>query len=718
MFRNLFRLSVISRLDRILSRPISMDALKQATLINIQRDFFDSLTTNTERNRQLLLSYFEKVSSFNLVVPEIDSSRGYSWFNIPSNKKHLTLREDYYDKVTIIDFFTYCCINCMHIIPTLSAIEEKYGHTIGALGVHSAKFDNEKIDENLAAAIERLLIKHPVVSDDMTIWSSMKVRCWPTVLLLGPQNKLLMVLTGEYYVNKHLDFFIQVALEYFNLPQPSGSSSLPEDKNTHLEPAKSLKFPSTVKYSRDGKYFAVADAGNNRVVIVDAVTHKVSRIIGSGMEGFTDGLFTSASLNSPQGLDWISSDEIIIADTRNHAIRLANISNETVKTIADIRKITQSPVSRYSPWDCTLWPPDKLLISMAGNHQIWLMCLSPKGVDPDICDDLDDLYSVAPFVGSGREENRNNTYRRRAGLAQPSGMFLDEENELLYFADSESSSVRIIDLKKDAAVSRLIGGAMDPMNLFEFGDTTGRDWEVKLQHPLGVVYSAKRKSVIVADTYNHKLKEINPVDKVCTGIPIILKEPAGLTVSPDGNKLLVCNTNDHSLLFVDVDALTSSPCVIDFTDAVNIASSSTGAAADHQSQVDSSGSCPLIFPVNLTKKISFNVTMTTESDLKLNSDAPSSLCLQVVDSSDVQCVDPVKVPITNLSSPIDMHAQLKSSQQFNKSPIKLKIIAIVYLCSKSEGTCFRKQETIDVTVSPIQDDSATNQIHLTYKITV
>lgn len=690
-----------------------MDALKQATLINIQRDFFDSLTNNQERNRQLLLTYYEKVSSFNIVVPEIDSNHGYSWFNIPANRTHLTLREDYYDKVTIIDFFTYCCINCMHIIPTLTAIEEKYGHCIGALGVHSAKFDNEKVDENLAAAIERLLIKHPVVSDDMTIWSSMKVRCWPTVLLLGPQNKLLMVLTGEYYVNKHLDFFIEVALEFFKLPSSSAIDSQDcEEKVASVSPANSLKFPSTVKYSPDGKYFAIADAGNNRIVIVDASTQKVFKIIGSGRVGLADGSFSSSSLDSPQGLDWISADEIVIADTRNHAIRLASISNDSVKTIADIRKITQSPVSRYSPWDCTLWAPDKLLISMAGNHQIWLMCLTSKGIDPDICDDLDELYSVAPFVGSGREENRNNTYRRRAGLAQPSGMFLDEQNQLLYFADSESSSIRIVDLNKEAAVSRLIGGAMDPMNLFEFGDTTGKDWQVKLQHPLGVAYSSKRKSVIVADTYNHKLKEINPLNKECTSLPVVLNEPAGLTVSPNGNKLLVCNTNDHSLVFVDLDSLTASPCVIDFTDV------SSPSHCDHRSQVDSQVSSSSIFSVNFTKRISFNITLATESDLKLNSDAPSSLCLQIVDSSDVKCVDPVKVPITDLSTPIDMQVQLNTSQQLHTSPVKVRIIAIVYLCSKSEGTCFRKQETIDVTVTPTQDESVKNQIHLTHKITV
>lgn len=696
-----------------------MDLTKQSILTSLQREFFESLTSNQEKNKQLLFKYFEKVSSLNHISPDIVDGDKYSWFNIPTNKKYLSLRDDLNDKIVIIDFFTYCCINCMHILPTLSLIEDKYGDAIGVIGVHSAKFDNEKVDENLAAAIERLSIKHPVVSDDMSIWRRMGIRCWPTVLVIGPGNKLLFVLTGEVYVNKYLDFFIETALEYFkSSPKPISNST--KEASKIARPSKSLKFPSTVKYSPNGQFFAIADAGNNRVVIVNASTRKVTEVIGSGIGGFEDGTFDESTLDSPQGHEWISDDEIIIADTKNHAIRLANLTSRTVKTIADIRKLTKSPHSRYSPWDCVLWSPDKLLISMAGSHQIWLMSLSADGIDQQICEGLDGLYSVAPFVGSGREENRNNTYRHRAGLAQPSGLFLDKEKLLLYFADSESSTVRIVDLNKGAAVSRLIGGAVDPMDLFAFGDTTGKDWEVKLQHPLGVAYSTKRKSVFVADTYNHKLKEIDVTKRVCQKVSVALNEPAGLTVTPDQNYLLVCNTNDHQLKLVNLDNLTGSLYEIDFSSLpLNNSDRKSGATntlIDHSPRDTSSH-----FKVNLLQPLSIGVKFTTESDLKLNTSAPSNIILKNDPSSGIKIdSNSEKVTITNLSDATTIRVQLTGTEEDTSKPIQLTIVATVYLCSDSEGTCFRKQEKINFTILPEKEEKNNqlkNQVDLTCNLT-
>ena len=49
-------------------------------------------------------------------------------------------------KVVLLDFWTYCCINCMHVLPDLAALEQKYsGRPVAVVGVHSAKFDNEKV---------------------------------------------------------------------------------------------------------------------------------------------------------------------------------------------------------------------------------------------------------------------------------------------------------------------------------------------------------------------------------------------------------------------------------------------------------------------------------------------------------------------------------------------------------------------------------------------
>lgn len=72
-------------------------------------------------------------------------------------------------RVVILDFWTYCCINCMHMLRTLSRIEERYkGSPVVVIGVHSAKFENERDPENIKEAIARYEIKHP-------FWST--VRC-------------------------------------------------------------------------------------------------------------------------------------------------------------------------------------------------------------------------------------------------------------------------------------------------------------------------------------------------------------------------------------------------------------------------------------------------------------------------------------------------------------------------------------------------------------
>src|SRR5262249_16907446 len=71
-----------------------------------------------------------------------------------------------------------------------------------------------------------------------------------------------------------------------------------------------------------------------------------------------------------------------------------------------------------------------------------------------------------------------------------------------FFADSEISSVRSGSLNPSGNVGTIVG-----KGLFDFGDVDGVGDSVRLQHPLGVVYV--KGSLYVADTYNHKIKQIN-----------------------------------------------------------------------------------------------------------------------------------------------------------------------------------------------------------------
>ena len=94
------------------------------------------------------------------------------WFN---TDKPLSLKQ-LKGRIVILDFWTYCCINCLHILPNLKYLEQKYKDSLTVIGVHSAKFDNEKETENIHQAILRYDIEHPVVVDNnFRLWQEYAV---------------------------------------------------------------------------------------------------------------------------------------------------------------------------------------------------------------------------------------------------------------------------------------------------------------------------------------------------------------------------------------------------------------------------------------------------------------------------------------------------------------------------------------------------------------
>jgi sugar lactone lactonase YvrE len=214
------------------------------------------------------------------------------------------------------------------------------------------------------------------------------------------------------------------------------------------------------------------------------------------------------------------------------------------------RRMPAARAELNSPWDLGLRDRE-LWIAMAGNHQIWSL-------------DLDAL-TIGPVAGDGTEQRRDGKFES-AAFAQPSGLAL--RDDALYVADSESSSVRALDLER-ATVATLAGGAPDPRNLFEFGDRDGAGFGRRLQHPLGVCIDARADRehalVYVADTYNHKLKLLDPdsgqlatyagdgvtghVDGEAEHARFF--EPGGLSIA--GDKLFVADTNNHALRVIELE---------------------------------------------------------------------------------------------------------------------------------------------------------------------
>lgn len=116
-------------------------------------------------------------------APELPPDR--PWLN---TDKPLSLQQ-LRGRIVILDFWTYCCINCLHVLPDLKYLEQKYQDSLTVIGVHSAKFDHEKEVENIRQAILRYDIEHPVVVDSsFRVWQEYAVRAWPTLIVIDPEG--------------------------------------------------------------------------------------------------------------------------------------------------------------------------------------------------------------------------------------------------------------------------------------------------------------------------------------------------------------------------------------------------------------------------------------------------------------------------------------------------------------------------------------------------
>ncbi|XP_074025751.1 NHL repeat-containing protein 2 [Leptinotarsa decemlineata] len=521
-------------------------------------------------------------------APVEDFNPGLEWFNVTeplSFKKHLK------GKVVVLDFFTYCCINCMHIIPDLREIEKEFSVEDGlvVVGVHSAKFENEKISSNILAAVQRYNINHPVVNDaNSEMWKNCDVQCWPTLLILGPNSNPIVMFTGEGHKDD-LRVCIRNALKFYKennlisnhqLPLKSAYHFLPELKGPLLFPGKITNFLD----ENNHELLAVSDTGNNRILILKD-DGSILQQIGGRKLGFRDGNLEEAEFNNPQGLVFLNKDILFVADTENHAIRRIDLKKLKVDTVAGTgvqgqdlhggKLWTSQAIS--SPWDLCIYrtpdmdltfhpdgnPPVRnvLIIAMAGTHQIWALFLEDtvwwkcKKYPAGTCINI---------AGSGKEENRNNSYPHAAGFAQPSGLAICHTTKEVYIADSESSSVRRLHLI-DGKVTPVVGGARNPNDLFAFGDKDGALFDAKLQHVLGLAISRNERILFVADTYNHKLKKVDVAENMVTSITIPsvdikggsstgLREPAGLCVSYDNKKLYLADTNNHSIKVLYLDS--------------------------------------------------------------------------------------------------------------------------------------------------------------------
>lgn len=485
-----------------------------------------------------LLGALPVAFSQNKRIPAPEISGGTAWFNVSNPLSIAELK----GKVILLDFWTYCCINCMHIIPDLKKLEAKYSSELVVIGVHAAKFNNERDNENIRNAVLRYGIEHPVVADNnFIIWKAYGVKAWPTLVLIDPEGNIVGSDTGEGHF-EILDKLIGNMVSDYRSRNLLSENPLPLVLEKFKQVKSLLSFPGKVLADEAFGRLFIADSNHNRIIIAnpDGV---VIDVAGNGEIGKKDGTFLSASFYHPQGMA-IHDNNVYVADTENHLIRKLDLQKKTVQTIAgngnkaDYMAAggmgTASPLN--SPWDLA-FSDGNLYIAMAGAHQIWIMDLETS------------LFQ--PFAGSGREGLIDGTLDTCA-MAQPSGITV--LGTRLYFADSEASAVRYIEREKNE-VHTVVG-----RDLFVFGDKDGTREQARLQHPLGV--SSYKGFVYVADTYNHKIKVLDPGENTSrtflgNGRPGCVDgkspqfyEPGGLSFA--GDKLYVADTNNHAIRVIDM----------------------------------------------------------------------------------------------------------------------------------------------------------------------
>jgi thiol-disulfide isomerase/thioredoxin len=458
-------------------------------------------------------------------APELDSA--VAWLNVD---RPITMGE-LRGSVVVLDFWTYCCINCMHVLPTLREIEHRHlDDPLVVIGVHSGKFNAERDPDRIREAIGRYGVEHPVaVDDDMAIWSRYGIRSWPSIVVVRPDGTIAAVAPGEPELEV-LDAFIQRELDAARA-QGILASEPPNIDVAPLIDSTPLQYPGKIDLLPDGR-LAISDSGHHRVMVCER-DGAVVLTAGGGLRGWADGPAEQAAFDDPQGLCW-HGEALYVADTRNHAIRRVDLGSGEVTTVAGTTELGVKPpagkavateVALRSPWDlCPVG--DVIYVAMAGSHQIWRFW--PEDGQIEV------------YAGTGIEALIDGDVARSA-WAQPSG--LSEREGILYVADSETSALRAIDLEQNTV--RTLAG----QGLFDFGDGEGEADGPLLQHCLGV--EATADGVFIADTYNGKIKlwtpkegsEFGAIATVFEG----LKEPASVVVAEDG-ALLVADTNAHRIV--------------------------------------------------------------------------------------------------------------------------------------------------------------------------
>ena len=497
---------------------------------------------------------------------------GRNWLN--TGGKSLDL-ESLRGKIVLLDFWTFCCINCLHVLDELRPLEQQYSDVLVTVGVHSPKFEHEADPVALAAAVERYEIRHPVLDDpELDTWKAYTARAWPTLVVIDPEGYIVAHLSGE----GHADGLAVLIPELIAEHEAKGTLHRGDGPYVAPEPTSgTLRFPGKALFLPDGRgvgsaseagSWLVTDTGHHRLVELSTDFQTVLATYGSGDKGHADGNAATARFNEPQGLVLLPDDvaaetgyDVVIADSVNHRLRGLSLTDGTVSTLAGngVQRLLETGparvdeegaaygsrleadplrVSLSSPWD-VVWSTklNAVVVAMAGVHQIF--SFDPRS------------GAVSIIAGNGLEGLLDGP-AEEAWFAQSSGLAEDADGNI-WVADSETSALRKLVISDGGAVT--VESAVGK-GLFDFGFRDGPASEARLQHPLGVTVLPDG-SVAIADTYNGAVRRYDPSSGTVSTLARGLSEPSDVIVDHTqvaGAEplLVVVEANKHQLVYVPI----------------------------------------------------------------------------------------------------------------------------------------------------------------------
>jgi len=601
-------------------------------------------------------------SSYGAKILNFSEEKWYNVAKAPSG-------DDLKDRVILFDFWNYSCVSCIQSFPEIKKLKERFGNKLVVISVHSSIYDNEKDDNSVKKAVLKYDITNPVVNDaDLKIFNEFEVKAFPTYVIVGPNGREYKRYEGSNSFSDIKSSIKKLVKKYkFSLNR----EFLPMRLEKYHTIGNVLSFPSKIAYAKNFSYNSrnlpvifISNLGQNNI-IVSSLSGEIIETIGATSDYMIDGSFEQASFKFPQGLVF-NNNKLYVADSGNNAIRVVDFKEKKVSTLIGdgvrggvfSNKDNVENIRLSTPLDLELSSDKKnIIIANSGTNQILSYNLKKK--------------DIVVLAGNGKKGIDDGNYPNNS-LAQTSD--LEFYKGKLYFVDSASSSLRVMD--KKGKVSTLIG-----KKSLDFGNKNGSKKEALMQNPLAL--SVDETGIYILDSFNHQLKKYSFQSKKISSLVgkkkgddvgsksnTSFNEPSGL-VSILG-KFYVVDSNNNRILSVSRYNLSSK--IIDIIPAFKLPKEGF-----------------LEYLPNLEKRE--EVSVKSESNIKINITLQKKWKINEMGPSFINLLEIVDSDEANLAASFDWHDIKSKTLSINnlEEDKDYLLQGVIYFCEDKENAlCFVK----------------------------